>query len=88
MTPGQLAQGILYVALVAGSVGALAEVIGDIQRATGATERLLELYTAAPQITSPDRKRDTATQRRCKDAPLLLLDEATSALDAESEQAV
>ncbi len=58
MTPGQLAQAILYVALVAGSVGALAEVIGDIQRASGATERLLELYTAAPQITSPDRQRD------------------------------
>ena len=53
MTPGQLAQAILYVALVAGSVGALAEVIGDVQRATGATERLLELYTALPQITSP-----------------------------------
>jgi ATP-binding cassette, subfamily B, bacterial len=56
MTPGQLAQAILYVALVAGSVGALAEVIGDIQRATGATERLLELYTAVPHITSPDEK--------------------------------
>ncbi len=58
MTPGQLAQAILYVALVAGSVGALAEVIGDIQRASGATERLLELYTAAPRITSPDRQLD------------------------------
>ena len=56
MTPGQLAQAILYVALVAGSVGALAEVIGDIQRASGATERLLELYTAVPHISSPDRQ--------------------------------
>ena len=59
MTPGQLAQAILYVALVAGSVGALAEVIGDIQRATGATERLLELYTAVPHITSASQKRTT-----------------------------
>jgi len=57
MTPGQLAQAILYVALVAGSVGALAEVIGDIQRASGAMERLLELYTAVPHITSPDGRR-------------------------------
>ena len=56
MTPGQLAQAILYVALVAGSVGVLAEVIGDIQRATGATERLLELYTAVPTITSPEQQ--------------------------------
>jgi ATP-binding cassette, subfamily B, bacterial len=52
MTPGQLAQVVLYVAIVAGSVGALAEVIGDIQRAAGATERLLELYTAEPTIKS------------------------------------
>jgi ATP-binding cassette, subfamily B, bacterial len=52
MTPGQLAQVVLYVAIVAGSVGALAEVIGDIQRAAGATERLLELYTAEPNIKS------------------------------------
>ena len=58
MTPGQLAQAILYVGLVAGSVGALAEVIGDIQRATGATERLLELYTAEPHITSPNENHD------------------------------
>ena len=52
MTAGQLAQAIMYVALVAGSVGALAEVIGDVMRAAGATERLLELYTAVPHITS------------------------------------
>ncbi len=58
MTPGQLAQAILYVGLVAGSVGALAEVIGDIQRATGATERLLELYTAEPHITSQNENHD------------------------------
>ena len=53
MSAGQLGQAILYVALVAGSVGALAEVIGDVMRAAGATERLLELYTARPHIESP-----------------------------------
>ena len=63
MTPGQLAQAILYVALVAGSVGALAEVIGDIQRATGATERLLELYTAVPHITSPGAQKSVPKPR-------------------------
>ena len=52
MSGGALAQAILYVALVAGSVGALAEVIGDIMRAAGATERLLELQTARPHIES------------------------------------
>ncbi len=52
MSGGALAQAILYVAIVAGSVGALAEVIGDIMRAAGATERLLELQTARPHIES------------------------------------
>ena len=54
MSAGQLAQAILYVALVAGSVGALAEVVGDIMRAAGATERLLELQPAQPDIVSPE----------------------------------
>lgn len=53
MTAGQLAQSILYVGLVAGSVGALAEVAGDVLRAAGATERLLELYGAQPHIAAP-----------------------------------
>ena len=53
MTAGELAQSILYVGLVAGSVGVLAEVFGDILRAAGATERLLELYAAVPHIGSP-----------------------------------
>jgi ATP-binding cassette subfamily B protein len=53
MTAGLLAQSILYVGLVAGSVGVLAEVAGDVLRAAGATERLLELYTAVPHIVNP-----------------------------------
>jgi ATP-binding cassette subfamily B protein len=53
MTAGLLAQSILYVGVVAGSVGVLAEVAGDVLRAAGATERLLELYTAVPHIGSP-----------------------------------
>jgi ATP-binding cassette subfamily B protein len=43
MSPGVLTQFVLYAAMVAGSVGALSEVMGDIQRAAGATERLVEL---------------------------------------------
>ncbi len=47
---GLLTQFILYAAMVAGATGALAEVLGDVQRAAGATERLLELLHAQPQI--------------------------------------
>jgi ATP-binding cassette subfamily B protein len=57
MSAGSLAQAILYVAIVAGSVGALAEVVGDVMRAAGATERLLELQTAEPHIATPPEPR-------------------------------
>ena len=50
MTGGQLASFILYAALVAGGVGTMAEVWGDVMRAAGATERLLELLHAEPGI--------------------------------------
>ncbi|MFM8548534.1 MAG: ABC transporter transmembrane domain-containing protein [Betaproteobacteria bacterium] len=53
LSAGLLAQFILYAALLAGAIGALAEVMGDVQRAAGAAERLLELLTAPGRITSP-----------------------------------
>lgn len=57
MTGGELGQFILYSALVAGAIGGLAEVIGDVQRAAGATERLLELFAAESTVRSPDAPR-------------------------------
>lgn len=56
MSPGLLTQFMLYAAIVGGSTGALAEVIGDVQRAAGATERLLELLDVTPVITSGSRQ--------------------------------
>jgi ATP-binding cassette subfamily B protein len=53
LTAGLLTQFILYAALVAGAAGAVAEVFGDVQRAAGATERLLELLEAEPAIRAP-----------------------------------
>jgi ATP-binding cassette subfamily B protein len=54
MSGGELASFILYAAMVAGSVGTMAEVWGDIMRAAGATERLLELLHAQPAIAEPE----------------------------------
>ncbi len=56
MSPGELAQFVLYAVLVAGAAGAIAEVLGDVQRAAGATERLLELMHAEPLIRSGTRQ--------------------------------
>lgn len=43
MTEGTLIQFVIYSVLVAGSVAALSEIWGELQRAAGATERLVEL---------------------------------------------
>ena len=56
MSGGQLASFVLYAALVAGGVGTMAEVWGDVMRAAGATERLLELLhaeTAIREVPAP-----------------------------------
>jgi len=53
MTPGALAAFILYAVLVAGAVGALSETWGDVLRAAGATERLVDLLDAHSFVTSP-----------------------------------
>jgi len=52
MSGGALGQFIIYAVLVASGVGALSEVWGDLQRAAGATERLMELLAVAPQVRS------------------------------------
>jgi ATP-binding cassette subfamily B protein len=53
ISPGQLSAFVFYAALVAGSVGALSESWGDLQRAAGATERLVELLGVRPELHSP-----------------------------------
>ncbi|MEL6677613.1 MAG: ABC transporter transmembrane domain-containing protein [Pseudomonadota bacterium] len=53
MTPGTLVQFLIYSVLVAGSVAALSEIWGELMRAAGATERLVELLEAEDDITDP-----------------------------------
>lgn len=53
MSGGELGQFILYASIVAGALGALSEVMGDAQRAAGATERLLELMEVQSPIQNP-----------------------------------
>jgi len=51
---GELAAFIFYATIVAFSVGIISEVYGELQRAAGATERLIELLEAEPEIFAPD----------------------------------
>jgi ATP-binding cassette subfamily B protein len=53
MSGGALIKFIIYGGLVAGGVGALSETWGDLQRAAGASERLMELLHEVPAIAAP-----------------------------------
>jgi ATP-binding cassette subfamily B protein len=50
---GALVQFVIYAVMVAGAVGALSEIWSELQRAAGATERLVELLNAEDQVKDP-----------------------------------
>ena len=66
MSAGALGQFVLYAVFVAGAVGALSEVWGDMQRAAGATERLMELLSAKPAIAPPVNPIDLPASTQCQ----------------------
>ncbi len=53
MTAGELSAFMFYAVMVAGSVGAIAEVFGQLKRATGASERIRELLATHTEIAAP-----------------------------------
>ena len=53
MSGGELTQFFLYAVIVAGSIAALSEVLGDVQRAIGASDRLLELLSIQSLVQNP-----------------------------------
>jgi ATP-binding cassette subfamily B protein len=53
MSAGELVQFVIYAVLVSGSVGALSEIWGELQRAAGATERLVEMLGAEDTVQEP-----------------------------------
>ena len=52
-TAGELGQTVVYVILLASAFAVLGEVYGDILRAAGATERLMELLHSQSDVQSP-----------------------------------
>jgi ATP-binding cassette subfamily B protein len=60
ITAGELTAFVFYAVMVASSVGAISEVYGDLQRAAGASERLLELLAAKSLIRAPANPRALA----------------------------
>jgi len=50
---GELVQFVIYSVMVAGSTAALSEIWGEVQRAAGATERLIELLNTVDTVADP-----------------------------------
>lgn len=61
MSAGHLGQTVVYVILLAGAVAVLGEVYGDLLRAAGATERLMELLASRSPVADPATPRDLPT---------------------------
>jgi ATP-binding cassette subfamily B protein len=55
MTGGDLSAFVFYAILAAFAVGTISEVFGEVQRAAGAAERLVELLSIEPEIAAPAR---------------------------------
>ncbi len=55
ITAGHLSQTIVYVILLASATAVLGEIYGDLLRAAGASERLMELLHSRSPVTSPER---------------------------------
>lgn len=54
LSGGALSSFIFYAVLVASSIGAISEVVAELQRAAGATERMMELLALTPVIAAPE----------------------------------
>jgi len=63
ISAGHLGQTVVYVIILIGSVAVLSEVYGDLLRAAGATERLIELLQMRSPIVSPPAPLALATPR-------------------------
>jgi ATP-binding cassette subfamily B protein len=73
ITEGGLVQFLIYTIMVGGAVAALSEVWGELQRAAGATERLIELLTVEDTVNDPAK-------------PLVLIPPVRGALTFEDVQ--
>jgi ATP-binding cassette subfamily B protein len=57
ISPGHLGQTVVYVLILVSSVAVLSEVYGDLLRAAGATERLMELLATCSPVIEPTKPR-------------------------------
>ncbi len=76
---GELTQFVLYAVFIAGSIGALSETWGDLQRAAGAMERLVELMQAEPALIESVTNHQTQPSIHLERTDALVLKDVTFA---------
>ena len=76
---GELTQFVLYAVFIAGSIGALSETWGDLQRAAGAMERLVELMQAEPALVESVTNQQTQPSIHLERTDALVLKDVTFA---------
>jgi ATP-binding cassette subfamily B protein len=81
LSAGELAAFVFYAAVVASGAGAVSEVWGELQRAAGATERLLELLETPPAIVAPTPVAPPPAARRLE----VVLEQVTFAYPARPQ---
>jgi ATP-binding cassette subfamily B protein len=87
MTAGDLGAFVFYALLVAMGVATLSEVYGELQRAVGATERLMELLSVGSEITAPDDRKGQPTIDAGTLCPVLSFDAVTFNYPSRPSQA-
>ena len=70
LSAGDLAAFVFYAIMVAGSLAAVTEVYGEVQRAAGAAERIRELLATEADIKSATKKSSQATRPESKSASI------------------
>src|SRR6056300_1195111 len=64
MSVGELVQFVIYSIMVAGSVAALSEIWGELQRAAGAIERLVEVLNVEDAVQDPSQPISMSTRAK------------------------
>ena len=82
LSAGELSAFVFYAAIVASGAGTVSEVWGELQRAAGATERLMELMAEQPAITVPASPVTRPTGNACT----VQFDQVTFAYPARAGQ--
>lgn len=73
MTVGELSAFLFYAVIAGGSIATISEVIGEVQRGVGASERLYELFNTQPDIASSVDSYNSAKGEICATAPQITI---------------